>query len=133
MTEVVIDASIAARWLEPATTASAAPQAILDDYESGRISVVIPSLLFVELLNIAGRQWRWAEGPLAELATRLESMLTEVVDPGLARVALWTARGLTAYDATYVALAEERGIRLITDDRQVLAVAEGIARGADAG
>lgn len=133
MTEVVVDASIAARWLEPATTASAAPQAILDDYESGRISVVIPSLLFVELLNIAGRQWRWAEGPLAELATRLESMLTEVVDPGLARVALWTARGLTAYDATYVALAEERGIRLITDDRQVLAVAEGIARGADAG
>lgn len=133
MTEVVVDASIAARWLEPATTPSAAPQAILDDYESGRISVVIPSLLFVELLNIAGRQWRWAEGPLAELATRLESMLTEVVDPGLARVALWTARGLTAYDATYVALAEERGIRLITDDRQVLAVAEGIARGADAG
>ena len=133
MTEVVVDASIAARWLEPATTASAAPQAILDDYESGRISVVIPSLLFVELRNIAGRQWRWAEGPLAELATRLESMLTEVVDPGLARVALWTARGLTAYDATYVALAEERGIRLITDDRQVLAVAEGIARGADAG
>lgn len=133
MTEVVVDASIAARWLEPATTASAAPQAILDDYESGRISVVIPSLLFVELLNIAGRQWRWAEGPLAELATRLESMLTEVVDPGLARVALWTARGLTAYDATYVALAEERGIRLITDDRQVLAVAEGIARRADAG
>ena len=133
MTEVVVDASIAARWLEPATTASAAPQAILDDYESGRISVVIPSLVFVELRNIAGRQWRWAEGPLAELATRLESMLTEVVDPGLAHVALWTARGLTAYDATYVALAEERGIRLITDDRQVLAVAEGIARGADAG
>lgn len=133
MTEVVIDASIAARWLEPATTASAAPQAILDDYESGRISVVIPSLLFVELLNIAGRRWGWAEGPVAELAARLESMLTEIVDPGLARVALWTARGLTAYDATYVALAEERGIRLITDDRQVLAVAEGIARRADAG
>jgi predicted nucleic acid-binding protein len=46
----------------------------------------------------------------------------------MARIASWTARGLTAYDATYVALAEERGIGLVTNDRQILALAEGIAR-----
>jgi predicted nucleic acid-binding protein len=129
VTVVVVDASVAVRWLEPATSPRAdAAQVLLEEYESGRLSVVVPSLLFVELLNVAGRQWRWAESALSELATRLEGMLTEVIDPGLSRVALWTARGLTAYDATYVALADERGIRLITEDRQVLAVAQGIAQ-----
>lgn len=129
MTVVVVDASIALRWLGPATGAGAdGAQALLEEYESGRLSLIVPSLLFVELLNVAGRQWRWAEAALSELATRLEGMFTEVIDPGLSRVALWTARGLTAYDATYVALAEERGVQLITDDRQILAVAEGIAQ-----
>lgn len=55
-------------------------------------------------------------------------MLTEVIDPELSRIARWTARGLTAYDATYVALAEERGIRLVTGDPQVLTLAVGIAQ-----
>lgn len=129
MTVVVVDASIALRWLEPATDAGAeGAQVLLQEYESGRLSLIVPSLLFVELLNVAGRQWRWAEAALTELATRLEGMFTEVIDPGLGRIALWTARGLTAYDATYVALAEERDIRLITDDRQILAIAEGIAQ-----
>jgi predicted nucleic acid-binding protein len=129
MTEVVVDASVAARWLEPVAGLDAGTaQALLKDYESGRLSVVVPSLIFVELMNVAGRQWHWAEAALGELATRLENMLTEVIDPGLSRIALWTARGLTAYDATYVALAEERGIPLITDDRQVLAIAGGIAQ-----
>ncbi len=129
MTEVVVDASVAARWLEPATSAAHGPaQALLQEYESGRLSVIVPSLLFVELLNVAGRQWRWAEAALSELAARLEGMLTDVIDPQLGRVALWTARGLTAYDATYVALAEERGVRLVTDDQQILALAEGIAQ-----
>jgi predicted nucleic acid-binding protein len=129
MTEVVVDASVAARWLEPSGSPLTAPaQALLEDYESGRLSVVVPSLLFVELMNVAGRQWRWAEAALSELATRLETMFTDVVDPQLSRIALWTARGLTAYDATYVALAEEREVRLVTDDRQVLALAGGIAQ-----
>jgi predicted nucleic acid-binding protein len=129
MTEVVIDASVAARWLEPTGSPLTGPaQALLEDYESGRLSVVVPSLLFLELMNVAGRQWRWAEAALSELATRLENMFTDVIDPQLSRIALWTARGLTAYDATYVALAEERDVRLVTDDREVLALAGGIAQ-----
>ncbi len=129
MTEIVIDASVAARWLEPSATATAEPaQALLEDYEAGRLSVVVPSLLFIELLNVAGRQWRWVEAAVSELATRLQGMLTDVIDPELSRIALWTARGLTAYDATYVALAEERSIPLVTNDRQILALAKGIAQ-----
>lgn len=124
-----MDASVASLWLRPpASPGAESAQALLERYEAGHLSVVAPSLLFLELLNIAGRRWRWAEAALIELATRLEAMLAEVVDPDLGRIASWTARGLTAYDATYVALAEERGIPLVTHDRQILAVAAGIAQ-----
>lgn len=59
MIEVVVDASVAARWLEPSVTARAEPaHALLEEYEAGRLSVVVPSLLFIELLNVASRQWR---------------------------------------------------------------------------
>ncbi|MDQ3400275.1 MAG: type II toxin-antitoxin system VapC family toxin [Chloroflexota bacterium] len=129
MTEAVIDASVAIRWFEPAEGQVPGPaQALLDQYESGRLHVVVPPLIFLELLNAAGRGWRWSEDALVTLTTRLESMRFDVLEPALDRVARWTARGLTAYDATYVALAEERGIPLLTNDREILAVAGGIAQ-----
>jgi predicted nucleic acid-binding protein len=42
-------------------------------------------------------------------------------------VARWTARGLTAYDASYVALAEEQAIRLITADQRIVETAAPVA------
>jgi len=50
-----------------------------------------------------------------------------LIEPELARVAYWTARGLTAYDAAYVAVAEADGTRLVTDDDLIVTVAGEIA------
>jgi len=98
------------------------------EFESGRIAVTIPGLLFLELLNVAGRQWRWREEKLLEFAEELDRTRFELLDPDLGRVAGWVARGLTAYDASYVALAEQLGIPLITVDRAILDAAPGLAR-----
>lgn len=134
MTEVVIDAFIAIRWLEPTDAPGGAPaQSLFDEFEAGRLNIVVPPLLFLEILNVAGRRWHWAEARLVELTTRLAGMFGDVVTPDLGRVAVWTGRGLSAYDASYVALAEERAIPLITDDQRIIAVAAGIARPAIAG
>jgi predicted nucleic acid-binding protein len=124
--EVVLDASIIARWFGP----TADPPSALwrSDFEAGQLDITVPALVFLELLNVAGRQWRWAEDRLLELVRRLEVSRFEILDPRLDRIASWTARGLTAYDATYVALAEERRIPLVTSDRKILAVAKGIAQ-----
>ncbi|MDO8211340.1 hypothetical protein [Conexibacter sp. CPCC 206217] len=43
-------------------------------------------------------------------------------------VARWTATGLTAYDVSYVVVAEASGAELITADGEILAAAPGIAR-----
>jgi len=95
VTEVVIDASIAIRWLEPTGTPGGAPaQSLFDEFEAGRLNIVVPPLLFLEILNVAGRRWHWAEARLVELTTRLAGMFEDVVPPDLGRVAVWTARGL---------------------------------------
>lgn len=129
MIEIVVDASIAIRWFEPVGAPRVAPaQAVLAEYQAGQLRVVVPPLLFLELLNVAGRQWGWTEDALLRLTTRLQELLFEIIEPELGGVAAWVARGLTAYDAAYVALAQQRDVPLVTDDRQVLSLATGIAR-----
>lgn len=54
-------------------------------------------------------------------------MAFTIAEPSVTRIAGWVARGLTAYDAVYVALAEERALRLITTDQDTLAIAPDIA------
>jgi predicted nucleic acid-binding protein len=126
MRRLVLDASVVVRWFgkpaEPAGTA------LRSEFESGGVAVTIPGLLFLELLNVAGRQWRWQEEELLEFAEELGSAKFELLDPDLGRVANWVARGLTAYDASYVALAEQLDVPLITFDRAIIAAAPEVAR-----
>lgn len=96
-------------------------------YEAGGLLVVVPSLMFLEVINIAGRRWSWGEPQLIDLAGALDDLGFDVAEPELRSVAAWTARGLTAYDSAYVALAEARGVRLLTDDQRVLDLAPDLA------
>jgi predicted nucleic acid-binding protein len=128
MTEVVLDASVVMKWfradgernLEPARSLRAA-------FTTGELIVFAPPLLRLEIVNVAGRRWRWSEFALLELAAALDDLGFELIEPNLARVAYWTARGLTAYDAAYVAVAEADGTRLVTDDDLIVTVAGEIA------
>lgn len=76
---------------------------------------------------MAGRCWHLPAEALDELARTLAKLDVELEDPDLRSIARWTAAGLSAYDATYVALAEARAVQLTTDDEQILAVAPAIA------
>ncbi|MCA1831339.1 MAG: type II toxin-antitoxin system VapC family toxin [Actinomycetota bacterium] len=129
MTDVVLDASVVAKWFTRADErGSRRARELRDQYLQGELFVTVPSLLFLELLNAAGRRWSWSEKSLLELAVALEELEFEVLEPDLASVAEWTARGLTAYDATYVALAEAQGTPVITDDDHILHLAEAVAQ-----
>ena len=129
MREVVLDASVVLKWFRSeGERHSEAARALRGSFERGVLLVLAPHLLQLEILNIAGRRWGFPELALVELATSLEQLGFELVEPELARVARWTARGLTAYDAAYVAVAEAAGVGLVTDDGLVLAAAPEIAQ-----
>ncbi len=128
MSEAVLDASVVLKWFAAEQRGSAEARRLRDDYAAGSLSVVAPTLLFLELLNVAGRRWGWNEAALLELAAALDDLSFEVGEPDVAAIAAWVARGLTSYDANYVALAESRGVPLVTDDETILEVAPGVAR-----
>jgi predicted nucleic acid-binding protein len=115
MRELALDASVVLKWFDATEARYEGPaRGLRTAYEAGRLQI--------------GRRWRWEASALAAAATALGALRIEFADPRLDDVARWTARGLTAYDAAYVAVAEHAGVELVTDDGEILAVAPGIAR-----
>lgn len=133
MREAVLDASVVLKWFRSDGERHVdAAQALRADYEAGQLLVSAPRLLCLEIVNVAGRRWRWDESRLAHLAAGLDEIGFEWVEPELERVAHWTSRGLTAYDAAYVAVAEAAAAPLVTDDDLIASVAAQIATGLSA-
>lgn len=128
MTELVLDASIVLDWFGDGTKAPDGSARLLrQQFQSGALTVCAPSLLFLEILTVAGRKWGWERHGLLSLAADLDQLGLEVEEPELASVAEWVSCGLTAYDATYVALADRLRIPLVTSDALILETAPGIA------
>ena len=128
MREAVLDASVVLKWFRTEGERQVeAARALRTEFEAGRLLVVVPALLGLELLNVAARRWSWQERKLVTLVATMRDLGFEQRDPDLEPVARWTTRGLTAYDAVYVALAEAEAIQLVTDDELILDVAGSLA------
>lgn len=129
MSDLVLDASVILKWFRAAGERHVrAARVLRSQFEAGELTAFAPSLLKLEIVNVAGRRWGWDEPSLLELAKSLDDLGLEVVQSETSRVARWTARGLTAYDAAYVAVAEAEAITLVTDDELVCATAPGVTR-----
>ncbi|MGB3583666.1 MAG: type II toxin-antitoxin system VapC family toxin [Roseiarcus sp.] len=125
----VVDASMAAAWLLPEEDSDPA-EAIIAAL-SGRPPV--PSLFWHEARNIllmAERRERIVAGEAAAAMARLRRLPLEDAGSGSdgAILAIAVTHGLSAYDAVYLALAQERGLPLATFDRKLAgaARAEGV-------
>lgn len=128
MNEQVLDASVVLKWFaSPDEPGAPEARALRDRYAAGETAITVPSLLYLEVINIAARRWNWDPDALSQLAHQLDQLAFDTVEVELAAVAAWTARGLTAYDAAYVALAETLGLPLITDDGLILRIAGEVA------
>jgi predicted nucleic acid-binding protein len=129
VTEAVLDASVVIKWFRSQGERHVDPaRALRASFEAGELLVFAPPLLRLEIVNVAGRRWHWDEAALVDLASALAELGFELTEPDLVRVAHWTAHGLTAYDAAYVAVAEALGTRLVTDDDLILEIAREIAQ-----
>jgi predicted nucleic acid-binding protein len=122
----VVDASVTFKWFIPDAAEEDVPaaKALLVDHMEGRARIIIPSLLYYEVGNILlfGRSRPPIEAAL-EALTDLFSIPLEVVPPEMASATatlqLASLRGLSYYDATYVAIAEMFNCPLITADRRL--------------
>jgi predicted nucleic acid-binding protein len=124
VTDAVLDASVVVKWFHSEGEQHVLPaRALRKQFEAGELRVLAPSLLWLEIVNVAARRWGWTETELAALARSLTDLGFEPADPDIAAVARWAARGLTAYDAAYVAVAEHAAARLITDDDEIVRAA----------
>jgi predicted nucleic acid-binding protein len=129
MRESVLDASVILLWFAGSGDSNAGPaRRLRAEFERGELAIIAPSLLPLEMLNVCGRRWGWHDQALQELVEALEDLALELVQPDLSVVARWVAGGLTAYDAAYVAVAEEASIPLITSDEEILRVAGPVAQ-----
>jgi len=124
VSRVVVDASVVVKWFrterEPHVVEA---RALFDAIMTRRMVAVAPTLLFTELLNVAARRWRWERTKLLDLVADLDKLEIAVREPKIADVAEWTARGLSAYDASYVALARAESSNVVTDDTLILKLA----------
>jgi predicted nucleic acid-binding protein len=128
VTEAALDASVVLKWFHSGGERHVElAHQLRAQFEAGELRVLAPRLLWLELLNVAARRWSITQPHLEQLVATLEQLSFELLDPELPRVARWAANGLTAYDAAYVAVAEQAGVQLITDDEQIVATAPKVA------
>lgn len=128
MRDVVLDASVLLKWFHSQGGRNAErARAIRHQFEAGELRVLAPPLLWLEVINVASRHWKWPRERLDRLASTLPKLGFELLIADLADIGRWAAAGLTAYDAAYVAVAEKAGATLVTDDEQIVRVAPELA------
>jgi predicted nucleic acid-binding protein len=126
--EAVLDASVVLKWFRSEGEDHVKEsRALRTRFEAGELRVLAPPLLWLELLNVAARRWGWSQTQLEQLAATLPNLGFEPLEPELSSVARWAASGLTAYDAAYVAVAEQAGVQVITDDEEIVRSAPEVA------
>jgi predicted nucleic acid-binding protein len=124
VSDAVLDASVLVKWFHSDGEEHVErARALRASFEAGELRILAPPLLWLEIVNVAARRWGWRQARLERLARSLSSLGFEISEPDLVAVARWAARGLTAYDAAYIALAEQANAQLITDDEQIVRVA----------
>ena len=117
----VIDASTVISWLLDEDRPRWV-DACIDDVPAGRVDLLAPSLIWLEIGNRLSRTAGIGDEFALDAMLQTEALQIEEVaqDRPLRLRALTLARahGLSMYDATYLAAAEATGCRLLTlDDR----------------
>jgi len=123
----VIDASVAAKWVLPASGETLTREALglLKRYAAGELRFVVPDLFWGELANILGKavrqgRIRIASAEMALQAMRARSFPTVSSHALLAEAfAIATAFDRAVYDALYVALAVTSKSQLVTADERL--------------
>ncbi len=123
MPAYILDTSVVVKWFHhPKEKHVKEAKQLWEDLESGRINVILPDILPLELLNafIKGKN-ATPEKSYSIVATLFKIPITiiEVSLPVLEITAsLMKQYSLAAYDAYFLATAQYEGCKLISDDQK---------------
>jgi predicted nucleic acid-binding protein len=122
---IAIDASVVLKWYLSDETYGQAALGILDKYVSYDIEIIAPSLLEYELLN--GLQIAWKRGRIEQekaimafegfLSLEIEQKDISSYYPKVLRFS--ESHNLSTYDSSYLAVADEEDIVLVTADENL--------------
>jgi predicted nucleic acid-binding protein len=121
--EFVVDSSVVAKWflIEDGSDLAII---IRDRFATRKIKLVVPTLLFYEVMNAIRFAGVLDDEGLALVARSLSMYQFEVWRPLgklLELSALLSSRkDVTIYDACYVALAQRKRSKVITEDKELL-------------
>jgi predicted nucleic acid-binding protein len=120
LTRVVVDASVAVKWLLPEAHSEAAARLLRGDQD-----LWAPDLIWAEIGNVLWKKWRLGELSPETGAALLEDfrrfpLSIQDSEPLLDQA--WKIAcelGRTFYDSLYLALAASQGCSLVTADRRL--------------
>jgi len=122
--QFVVDSSVVAKWFLTETGSERAIE-LRDRFATGRLKLVVPSLLFYEVMNALRFSGGFEKPDLVVAAKSLSKYRFDIWRPRGKLLELSTSlsveKGLTIYDACYVALAQRIGSKVITEDGELLA------------
>jgi len=125
---VVADCSACAGWFLR-DESSRPSEKLLREVMAGKLRLMVPDLWWSESLNVlcnAVRRGRITDADARRTVYYLEEIPIETISAqriGRQQIfALARQHALSAYDATYLALAEAQGVPLITCNRHLLAL-----------
>lgn len=119
----VVDASIAVKWLLP-EPGRAAALALLDLSRAGRVELIAPALILMEVANVLAKRCRqkyFDQSKADQLFTAFESNAPAIVElPNQSRLAFMLSleRHISLWDSVYLALALGRDAKLLTADER---------------
>jgi predicted nucleic acid-binding protein len=125
MDKVVVDSSVVIKWfvVEPYS-----PEArrLLNEYQSGALSLVAPDLLHAEVGNIVWKKHRFQGLSAADALLIIDSFRTLVFTQVSSAALLADAYSMavthqrSVYDALYLALSVREKCRLVTADEKLV-------------
>jgi predicted nucleic acid-binding protein len=127
---IVIDTSVILKWYLADEEHGQKALSILDKYVSNELDILAPSLLEYEVINgliIAKRRGRIQE---KKILTAIDGFIS--LEIKLINLSLYYPKVIhyskvynrSAYDASYLALADDEGISLVTADKGLFNVAK---------
>ena len=127
---LVLDTSAVAKWFVEEDESSEMYR-IRDLYLEGKITIHIPSLLFVELANALRYVKGLTSTDVANAIKALKILCLDVVDNMKVldeAIEIAFNSNITVYDAIYVALAKTTNSKLITYDIELLSKFKDLAK-----